>query len=74
MTSELAIPGHKYPPSRSDPVGVPGPIAGAGLPVIGVWWPAPLMATTAEAELSFQHMSFAAVSDCPTIAIFEYTR
>ena len=39
-------------------------------------WPSGLVATAAEDRLSFRrnpHTSFAAASDCRTIAIYEYT-
>jgi len=44
---------------------------------LGEWWPSGLVATAEEDRLSFRrnpHTSFAAVSDCRTIAIYEYTR
>jgi hypothetical protein len=54
---------------------VPGPIAGAGLPGL-ILAPSRLVATAAEDRLSIKRnplTSFAAASDCRTIAIYEYT-
>jgi hypothetical protein len=45
-------------------------------PDLGGRWPSRLVATAAENRLSFRrnpHTSFAAVSDCRTIAIYDYT-
>jgi hypothetical protein len=45
-------------------------------PDLGEWWPSRLVAMAAEDRLSIKRnlrTSFAAASDCPTIAIYQYT-